>query len=197
LEVDRYDTPPAHAISKGAGAPLANVPTSALLPQTGLLSPPSTLEHELRLAEEGQRKLEDFQKQQPQMVGSQFGPESLVHVTPLDSEDEGKYKTSIPLNSLDFKVMASTGSSQLQKPHDRQPISTFHGLLPSGSRAGRNRASTRSIRPISSGLPLTIAGIPPRPLLMADWKAGSGSRLILPGGVEEVMDVRFSGNDHK
>jgi hypothetical protein len=59
------------------------------------------------------------------MVGSQFGPESLVHVTPLDSEDEGKYKTSIPLNSLDFKVMASTGSSQLQKPHDRQPISTY------------------------------------------------------------------------
>jgi hypothetical protein len=61
--------------------------------------------HRRRLAEEGQHKLDGFQNQKPQMAqnrlmyGSQFGPESPVHVTPSSSggdtpHDEGKHNLS-------------------------------------------------------------------------------------------------------
>ena len=84
-------------VAKETGASLVNVPTKPPPPQTGLLGAVSAHERERkregglgaaltererdrRMAEERQRKLDDFQKQQLEMVqngsmyGSQFGP---------------------------------------------------------------------------------------------------------------------------
>jgi hypothetical protein len=97
MEADGYDTPWVLITSGETGTPLVNAQTKPSPPQAGLFgivsarererkhegglgATPTEREREGRLAEERQRKLDDFQKQQPEMVqngsmyGSQFGP---------------------------------------------------------------------------------------------------------------------------